>query len=104
MIAWCIALILTTTFGCTPPSFFWDKTIKGGKCIDLNTFAYGISGTNVATDLVVLFLPIPWLWGLQMKTARKIAIGGIFGVGSLYVGSNMSTMWALQADRVPASA
>ena len=53
--------------------------------MDLNKFAYGISGTNVFTDLVVLALPVPWLWSLQMKTARKIAIGGIFGVGSLCV-------------------
>ena len=51
----------------------------------MNNFSYGISAANILTDVIVLVLPIPWLYGLQMKTSKKVAIGGIFLLGSLYV-------------------
>ena len=83
MIAWFISLVFAVIFSCHPVAFFWDKTIKGGTCIDENDLAYGITATNIVTDIVVLVLPIPWLWNLQMVSARKVAIVGIFLLGSL---------------------
>ena len=53
MIAWCISLIFATVFRCRPVAFFWDKTIKAGTCIDENNLAYGITATNLVTDVVV---------------------------------------------------
>ena len=85
MIAWCVSLIFAVVFSCRPVAFFWDKTIKGGTCIDENNLAYGITATNIVTDIVVLILPIPWMWGLQMPAAKKMAIVGMFLLGSLWV-------------------
>lgn len=83
MIAWCIALIFAVIFSCRPLAYFWDKTIKGGSCINENNLAYGITATNIITDIIVLVLPVPWLWNLQMAATRKMAIIGIFLLGSL---------------------
>ncbi|KAK3170138.1 hypothetical protein OEA41_009524 [Lepraria neglecta] len=82
MVGWCIALIFSVIFGCKPVGYFWDKTIQGGHCINENVLSYGITAANIATDIIVLVLPIPWLWNLQMRTSKKLALSGIFVLGS----------------------
>ena len=79
----CIAFIFSEIFECEPVAYFWDKTIKGGKCINSNYLSYGLTAANVATDIAVLLLPIPLLWTLQMKTHRKLAAIAILGLGCL---------------------
>lgn len=44
---------------------------------------YVVSAPDIITNLVILILPIPYLWGLQMQTRRKVAITIIFLLGSL---------------------
>ena len=84
-LAWCIALIFSIIFSCKPVQFFWDKNIPGGRCLNENSLSYGITAANIATDIAVLVLPLPWLWRLQMNFNRKVAISGIFLLGCLYV-------------------
>lgn len=40
---------------------------------------------NLILDLIVIALPMPVLWTLQMALLNKIAISAIFGVGIMYV-------------------
>ena len=44
-----------------------------------------MGGMNVLTDLIILFTPLPMIWGLQMQKAMKLQLMGIFSVGGLYV-------------------
>ena len=83
MIGWWLSLVLATLLQCRPLAYFWDKTIDNGYCINENSFAYGITAANVITDIVVLVLPIPWLWRLQLAPRKKLAVIGIFVLGSL---------------------
>lgn len=83
MIAWWLSLVFSIIFSCKPVQFFWDRTIQNGHCVNENALAYGISGANIVTDIFVLLSPIPWLWKLQMPMARKLAIIGMFLLGSL---------------------
>ncbi|KAI3396244.1 hypothetical protein diail_12388 [Diaporthe ilicicola] len=67
---------------CTPIAFFYDRTIKGGVCRN-----QVISGTIAAVlslvgDIYVLALPLPALWQLKINTRKKIAVVGIFLLGS----------------------
>ena len=81
----CIAFIFSEVFECKSVAYFWDKTIKGGYCINSNSLSYGLTAANVATDFAVLVLPVPMLWGLQMKTHKKLAVILILGLGCLWV-------------------
>ena len=38
---------------------------------------------NVITDIVILILPLPILWRLQLSQGRKFQLMGIFLTGSL---------------------
>lgn len=49
-------------------------------------YSFTITGVlNLLTDVVVLLLPVPYLYGLQMRTYKKVVLMGVFGVGLLYV-------------------
>ena len=71
-------------FTCIPLAYYWDRSIPGGHCINQNNVAYyGTSPPDILTNFAILLLPIPYLWNLQMQRAKKIAITGIFILGSL---------------------
>ncbi|KAI9744936.1 MAG: hypothetical protein M1818_001862 [Claussenomyces sp. TS43310] len=74
---------LTGTLACQPLSYMWDKTVEGGHCANLNAFFRWISFPNILTDLVMLILPLPFVWKLHASTDQKIALTTTFLVGSL---------------------
>lgn len=44
---------------CRPLSYLWDRTIPGGKCININMFFLWVGFPNIVTDFAVLVLPLP---------------------------------------------
>ncbi|GFF55517.1 hypothetical protein CNMCM6936_005640 [Aspergillus lentulus] len=69
---------------CRPLSYYWTqyRDPGGGKCIfNLYPFYIGNAAANVATDGIILMVPIPLVWKLQMRTAQKILVSGIFLLG-----------------------
>lgn len=43
-----------------------------------------MSVPNIVTDLIMLLLPMPVIWRLKLPTKQKIALTGVFLLGSLY--------------------
>lgn len=83
-IAWFIAYVFIVFFICVPLEYWWDKTIPNGHCINLKaTSYYGTSPPDILTNIAILILPLPYLWKLQMRRAKKVAITFIFLLGSL---------------------
>ena len=80
MCYWAISL-LRMVFLCHPMAYEWNKSIRGGTCLNTAAAYYSISGINLGLDLVVIMLPMPVLWTLQMPIPKKVAISMIFGMG-----------------------
>ena len=77
-----ISVLLETFLLCTPVAFNWDKTIVG-RCSGASLVAYILAGTtNLVIDVVVVALPMPMLWNLQLPFGRKIGIMGMFSLGA----------------------
>ena len=74
---------LTGLLGCRPLAFFWDPTIPGGHCININAFFRWISLPNILTDIAMLILPQPLIWTLQITRNQKIGLTLTFLTGSL---------------------
>lgn len=74
----CIANTFTAIFSCSPIAYTWDKTIVGGTCIDQLTFARFISIPNVITGVVMLVMPLPLVWQLNVPVAIKVALTATF--------------------------
>lgn len=83
--AFWIAQIFAIVFVCKPISFFWDQVVDptGGKCVNIEYLYYSVNVINILIDCVLLTLPISRVWKLQMPKKQKIAICGIFMLGSL---------------------
>jgi hypothetical protein len=61
--------------------FAWDKTIPGGKCGNALTAYLSAHIINLLLDIAVAVAPIPVLFKIQLKKAKKIEITGIFALG-----------------------
>ena len=77
-------MILAMIFQCRPINRVWDPTIKA-DCIDISKVWTVMASMNVLTDFLILCLPLPQLWKLQMRRETKIQLIGIFSIGSLSV-------------------
>lgn len=82
------AIVLRIFFFCRPFAYNWDKSIPGGSCLDVPASYLrvgGLSIVNLVLDVIVIILPLPILWNLNMATTKKVAISAVFGVGLMYV-------------------
>ena len=84
VIAWGIAVILVSIFQCNPVRGEWDLTVPA-TCISLEDFYIGNAVPNIAMDAIILALPIPNVWALQMSLKQKCVVLGLFLLGGLYV-------------------
>lgn len=51
--------------------------------VQLTAFFNGNSIPNIITDAMVVLLPLPYVWQLQLRLSQKVAVGGIFALGAL---------------------
>lgn len=68
---------------CRPVSYNWDKTVPSGHCTN-EQLAFLLAGImNFLIDVLVVVLPIPMLWRLQMPLSVKLGLLGMFGLGAM---------------------
>lgn len=88
VVCWSAVPFFYTIFFCSPVSYYWDKTIEGGWCVDNNLYMMEsiiVGVLALVSDLVILAIPMPAIWKLQIKLKKKLAITGILCVGGMYV-------------------
>lgn len=80
-ICYTLGTILAAFLVCQPLPYYWDTTIAGGHCGD-EFLSYVLTGSiNIATDVMVLLLPIPSLMSLEMSLSRKLTLIATFACG-----------------------
>ncbi|KAI6438582.1 hypothetical protein MCOR07_011682 [Pyricularia oryzae] len=77
------SLAIVACFQCRPLAFWWDKSIEGGSCIDIQTFYHAQALPGLLLDLGVIALPLQSIWRMNLPFFRKVALGMIFVIGSL---------------------
>ena len=96
--AFTISMVFVNAFECEKPSDAWSAEILlqgAGSCTDLHHIYYGQAGFNIASDIAILVLPMPVVWNLQMKQQKRLAVIGIFSVGSIAVLASIIRIYAL---------
>ncbi|KAI1178435.1 hypothetical protein F4777DRAFT_537653 [Nemania sp. FL0916] len=83
VLAWGIAVLLTTIFQCSPIAAAWDKTIPKFKCFNLASFVIGSNVPNILADVVIIILPMPLLLSLKLSPIRKLGLVGLFLVAAI---------------------
>ncbi|KAB8270073.1 hypothetical protein BDV30DRAFT_250951 [Aspergillus minisclerotigenes] len=77
-----VADILTGALECIPVQYLWDKSISG-HCIDLPLFFRWGTLPNVIMDFLMLILPQPVIWKLQVSKQVKIGLAVTILTGSV---------------------
>jgi hypothetical protein len=81
---WLLAMVFGTTFQCTPIDFAWNKS-QTGHCINIATFFVTLGIINAVTDTIIVLMPLPLIWKLNLPKGRKIGICGIFALSSIVI-------------------
>ncbi|MCJ1416676.1 hypothetical protein MMC32_003014 [Xylographa parallela] len=81
--AWFVAIELSVLLECIPIHSLWD--FGPGHCINLQAFFLGSGVPNVILNTVILVLPLPMIWTLQIERSQKIALSSVFLLGGFIV-------------------
>ncbi|KAL8781985.1 MAG: hypothetical protein Q9213_005750 [Squamulea squamosa] len=82
---WTVYFVIHTPiviFQCIPVQKAWHPKMKG-HCLDLIKLGVSSGYINIVHDFLILVLPIPMVWSLQLSSKMKLAISGIFATGTL---------------------
>ena len=86
-LGWFVGVMVVNFVACFPMDHFWlqyDTTIHHeGTCINLEGYFMGNGIAECITDFVILAAPFSQVLKLQMALPQKIAVMGIFGLGTL---------------------
>lgn len=73
--------ILEAFLICRPYEANWHPEL--GTCGDVRVFYIWLSALNLFSDLVILLLPIPFVYKLQLPLRKRLGLVGMFTVGVL---------------------
>ncbi|PKX99843.1 hypothetical protein P168DRAFT_261112 [Aspergillus campestris IBT 28561] len=84
IICWVITITFLFVFICVPVEKLWYPQLPG-HCINQVATWIANATSTIATDLVILFLPMPQIWKLQLRTSEKVGLTIAFGLGFFVV-------------------
>lgn len=76
-----ISALLAT---CIPLAKAWDITITEGRCINVTKLLISNAYYNIFSDFILLVLPLPMVWNLQLPLRQKLGVTAVFSTGALY--------------------
>ncbi|KAF1973174.1 hypothetical protein BU23DRAFT_507193 [Bimuria novae-zelandiae CBS 107.79] len=92
--AWALSWIFAFVFMCrrNVQTLFTSPENLAANCVDTLAVGYGHSVSDFITDALIIVIPIPFVWKLHLPTGRKLAVCGVFLLGSLAAGSSLVRM------------
>jgi hypothetical protein len=91
-----LILVPMIIWQCVPIHAIWDLGRSHAQCLNVSGVAYANAGVNLATEIVILILPLPLLHKLRVSKSTKAALYAIFGTGILVI--------AIASARIPSLA
>lgn len=78
-----LAMLIPRIFACQPVSYAWNwwNDLDQGSCFNNRQFIWATALLTSMWDFFVVLVPIPYVLRLQLSTARKVMICGMFGLG-----------------------
>jgi hypothetical protein len=66
------------------PSETWLESQQSDRCLEDTVSLYYIQGIfGLVSDFYIFFLPVPFVWRLQMPLGKRIGVIAIFATGIL---------------------
>lgn len=89
VVAWTVIFFFATLFQCYPVSALVEP-FYGKKCFQTIHFYYSGCITDIIIDFSILIFPIPLVVALKLDIKQKLAILGIFLLGTLAAASSIA--------------
>ena len=80
VVGYSIAITFALIFACRPIERAWNMALPG-TCVDQNSLYVATAVTNTVTDVALILVAIPVVWGLNMPVIQKIGLFFMFVVG-----------------------
>ncbi|KAJ5780539.1 hypothetical protein N7457_005699 [Penicillium paradoxum] len=82
---------------CIPIRDFWnpDAEIRSAHCLSDGAVWFTNAGIQLATDLLILALPMPLLWHLRMPNRQKCGAFLVFSIGIFIIATSAARMYEL---------
>ncbi|OQE24859.1 hypothetical protein PENFLA_c009G01654 [Penicillium flavigenum] len=101
VIGYWVTIIVTVAVACRPLPYFWllytDPTATG-VCIDVPKFFFGNGIAAMLIDVIILCMPMPTIYKLQMRSSQKVAVVGILLLGSFVCVASICRIIALHKN------
>lgn len=82
-VAWSLMTILIGFLNCRPIDFNWNLENPEGHCGNQNAAFAAVGIVDIATDTIIISLPVPMVLKLKLPLSKKIAVISVFAVGLL---------------------
>ncbi|MCJ1396026.1 hypothetical protein MMC18_008913 [Xylographa bjoerkii] len=92
--AWAIGFFFAFLFACKGNFAAWWGSLMNfiTKCVNTFMLLYAFAISDVITDIIVLLLPLPMIWQLQLPLGRKIGISCVFLLGLVAVAASVTRL------------
>lgn len=72
-------------FPCSPLSKSWDPLLAHSGHCAINVLVLNVvaAAANSLSDIIILILPQPVIWNLQMHFKKRLAVSAVFSIGLL---------------------
>ncbi|KAJ6031517.1 hypothetical protein N7540_002249 [Penicillium herquei] len=78
-----IALVFALIFACRPIQAGWTLS-NPSACARRTGLHLGTAIANTASDVVLILIPIQFMWGMHLPLLQKIGALSLFGIGCLF--------------------
>lgn len=76
-------IFFSSIFSCSPLAMGWDFTITDGVCINRTAMFKATAALGVIVDVLIIAIPIPMVFKLQLSNSKKAGLMFVFSIGSV---------------------
>ncbi|KAF6224591.1 hypothetical protein HO173_012934 [Letharia columbiana] len=86
VIFWGITTLVVIIFNCNPINAYWDTQITNKACVNTLHYFLGIQIPNIILDVVIMILPLPYLWRSHITlSSHKAGLLFVFILGGFVI-------------------
>ncbi|KAH8692037.1 hypothetical protein BGW36DRAFT_276883, partial [Talaromyces proteolyticus] len=91
-ISWSVMTILIAFLQCRPLNYNWNLKDPAGHCDNQNAAFAAVGAVDIATDVMIIILPVPMVLARQLSNSKKAAIISVFALGLFTIGITVARM------------
>lgn len=85
-IVWTLGSLIALLVCPSPVSYFWTESgdpESGSYRYSFYNYYMGNGASNIVSDALILLVPIPTVWRLQMRVSQKLLVSSLLFLGLL---------------------